>query len=362
MKIIDRYIFGKFVMPFLYCLITFIFLYIIIDLFGHLDEILREDVGPGVLMRYYASFIPFIFVQSAPMSILLSTIYLLGDLNRHNEIIAFKASGINSWKLIKVVMYAGLLISILVFAVNDRIVPRTSAISNSIKQESIENIKDLGADKAVKDLALYAVGNRIVLVRYFDTEKKILKDLLIHQHDRRQNLTYKVTADSAAWKDGKWYGYRVSTHRLDSAGRIIGDPSFYERAIIEIEESPEQLLSQRWSTDLMTYGQLASYVRRFGGASAKTQRRLLVDLHHKIAFPLVNFIIILVGASFALKVRRGGALAGIGVSVIIGLGYYAFMAIILALGKAGILPPLLAAWGANITFGGVGIFMMRKVV
>jgi len=362
MKIIDRYIFGKFVIPFLYCLAMFISLYIIIDLFGHLDEILREHVSLRILMSYYASFIPFIFVQSAPMSMLLSTIYLLGDLNRHNEIIAFKASGINSWKLMKVILYTGLLTSILVFAVNDRIVPKTSAISSSIKQDRIENIKKHGTGKAVKDLALYAVGNRIILVRYFDTEKNILKDLLIHQHDRRQNLTYKVTADSATWKDGKWYGRSVSTHRLDSAGRIIGDPSFYERALIEIEETPEQLLSQRWSTDLMTYGQLASYVKRFGKASAKTQRRLLVDLHHKIAFPLVNLIIILVGASFALKVKRGGALTGIGVSVIIGLGYYALMAISLALGKGGILPPFLAAWLANITFGGMGLFMMRRVV
>ena len=100
----------------------------------------------------------------------------------------------------------------------------------------------------------------------------------------------------------------------------------------------------------MSYQDLRKYIVNFGGAGERMIRGLLVELHYKIALPLISLIIILIGAPFAMITTRGGVLIGIGMSIGIGLLYYAFIAISLAFGKAGILPPFLAAWLGNLVF------------
>ena len=87
---------------------------------------------------------------------------------------------------------------------------------------------------------------------------------------------------------------------------------------------------------------------------------LLIDLNYKIAFPFISFIIILIGAPLSIVNTRGGVLMGIGMSISIGLLYYASIAICLAFGRAGLLPPFLAAWLGNIGFTAWGIHLIRQ--
>ena len=89
-------------------------------------------------------------------------------------------------------------------------------------------------------------------------------------------------------------------------------------------------------------------------------KSLLVDLNYKFSFPLISFIIILIGSPFALITTRGGVLIGVGMSIAIGLFYYAFIAISLAFGKAGLLEPAVSAWLGNIIFTGIGIYLINK--
>ena len=71
MRILDRYILKSVLSIFLLCFAVFFFLYIIIDLFSHLDEILKNSVQPRLLIQYYSAFLPVILTQVSPISCLL---------------------------------------------------------------------------------------------------------------------------------------------------------------------------------------------------------------------------------------------------------------------------------------------------
>ena len=86
----------------------------------------------------------------------------------------------------------------------------------------------------------------------------------------------------------------------------------------------------------------------------------LVDLHMKLAFPLINLIVILIGAPMATRLRSTSTALGFGLSVAIAFAYYAFMQSGKALGHNGALPPYLAAWLGDIVFGAVGGVMMFR--
>jgi lipopolysaccharide export system permease protein len=85
-------------------------------------------------------------------------------------------------------------------------------------------------------------------------------------------------------------------------------------------------------------------------------------MHGKIAFPLVSIILAIIGVSFSLRSERsGGVTQSIGVGIVIGFSYWLVFAFTMSLGRSGTLPPLLAAWTANILFGIASLLMYRRV-
>jgi lipopolysaccharide export LptBFGC system permease protein LptF len=86
--------------------------------------------------------------------------------------------------------------------------------------------------------------------------------------------------------------------------------------------------------------------------------KLKVQLQRKLAFPMVGVIMTLLGIPFAFVVARRGALYGIGVSIVIGIMYWACLGVFEALGNNALLPPMLAAWAPNLIFGSAGLYLL----
>jgi lipopolysaccharide export system permease protein len=361
MKIIDKYITKGFIWPFLYCLFIFLFLYVIIDLFGHLDVIIKQDVPFGTIKTYYLSSLPFIFVQTAPFAVLLATIFLLGNLNRHNEIIALRASGVNSLRIIAPILILGTAISLVVYLVNEKIVPEALVTSNTIKDLQFEKGQKQ-RNTTLTNITVFGKEGKLFYARTYDVATKTLHDVVILEHDKDQLLKRKITAEKMEWTGDKWRFYNCDVYRFDKNGNVIGKPAVFRTPkILQFNETPEGLLRNQTQPEFMNYVQLRDYVRLLSLESKSTARKLLVDLHYKLSLPLTSITIMLIGIPFALKRTRSGAMASMGISLVIAVVFYGANAIFIALGKGGFLPPAVSAWGANILFAGLGIFLIKKI-
>lgn len=361
MKIIDRYMIKGFLGSFVWCLFVFVIMAVIIDIFSFIDNIVKFKIPLSSIAAFYVYYTPTIVLQVTPMAVLLSTIFVLSNLNKNNEITAMKSSGISLWRILTPILVAGVIISISMFIINDRVIPLSSKISAVIRRDELEKEKRKDRlTKVIDNVAVYGSGNRIIFARNYDTEKKILNDIIIHEHDKNENLISKTTAQNASWTAEGWVFHKVIMWRIDNAGRILGDPIFSEDKMIPIKEKPSDFANREWRSDYMSFRQLKKYIKNFGGTSANLTKSLMVDLHYKVSFCLISVIIILIGAPFAMITTRGGVLIGIGMSIIIGLGYYAFIAVSIAFGKAGFLPPIVSAWLGNVVFAIIGINLINK--
>ena len=107
---------------------------------------------------------------------------------------------------------------------------------------------------------------------------------------------------------------------------------------MDIKETPQDFLRQRIDVASMNIKQLQEYIRKFSHSGAtKALNNFKVDLHQKIAFPIANFTVILVGLPFALMTGRRKAVTftSLGIAITIGFAYYVLNAVGLALGRAG---------------------------
>lgn len=347
MRILDRYILKSVLALFFQCLLTFLFLYIIIDVFSHLDEILKQKANLDILGSYYLAYLPIIFVQVSPIACLLSTLYTFGSLNRNNELIAMRSAGLNIFQISRTVLIFGSIVSALVFWVNDRFVPASMSLTEKIKVQMESGTKK-GKEKereVITNLSMYGMKNRLFFVNKFSLATNTMEGIIFLEHDEKQNITKKIVANKGVYKDGKWTFYQCITYNFDEDVQIKEEPQYLEEELMDIPDTPYDFLHQMLLPDYMTISQLNSYIWRLSKSGATTViRNLKVDIYQRFASPFTSLVIILLGIPFSMMMKkRATGLSSVGLSIMVGFLYYVLNAVSVALGKAGILMPTLAA-------------------
>ncbi len=365
MRILDRYILKSVLYIFISCIFVFLFLYVVIDLLSNLEDILKQRATFILLLRYYLSYLPVMFVQVSPFACLISTVYTFGRLNHNNEIIALRSSGLSIYKIAKNVLLFGCLISVLVFWVSDRVVPTALNENQKIKahiQEGSGRSKLKKPDVYI-NLSLYGLRNRLFFINKFTPVTKTMEGITILEQDEKQNLTKKIIASKGVYADGLWKFFQCITYDFDQNSQVIDEPIYFEEQIMSIPETPDDLTNLRQKPELMNIRQMQDYIWRLSKSGATSViRNLKIDLYQRFTMPFTSIIIILLGIPFSLMMRkRATGMSSIGISILVGFLYYILDAFCLAIGKSGLLMPLLAASLSHIIILSSSLYLISKL-
>jgi lipopolysaccharide export system permease protein len=74
----------------------------------------------------------------------------------------------------------------------------------------------------------------------------------------------------------------------------------------------------------------------------------------------VTLVMALLAVPFGVGAGRHGALYGIGLGIVIALSYWILISAFVAIGRAGLLPPLLAGWAPNIMVAGIAGYLFLR--
>ncbi len=144
------------------------------------------------------------------------------------------------------------------------------------------------------------------------------------------------------------YGINETVRAPDGRFRVETVPTLTGA----LERPPSDFLRVERLAKEMNLVQLSAYIERLL-EEGQTPTRYLVDWHDKIAFPFACLIMSALSVPFAIRVspRGGGIAIGLAVSLAVAFGYWIVHALFIAIGHGGYIPPLAAAWGANVIFG-----------
>ncbi|MDD3375672.1 MAG: LPS export ABC transporter permease LptG [Candidatus Omnitrophica bacterium] len=364
MRIIERYLLKTIVTIFISAIIIFCFLYVLIDLASNLDEFIRQKVSIEILIQYYLSFLPIIIAQTSPLACLIACLLTFSHANSNNEIIVLRSGGLSFWRIAKPAIYFGLIVSVLMFWVNERFVPQATSMSQSIEDEYLALSSDAARKKqAIDDLTFYGLKNRLFYIDKFNPADFSLHGVTIIGHDENQQIKEKIVALNGKWTGIAWRFYRLQITSFDIPGDATTESiRYYDDKLMDIKETPQDFLRQRLDVNSMNIKQLHQYIKRFTRSGAqRALNNLSVDFHQKIAFPFSNLVILLVGLPLALMTNRRKALTftSLGIAVGVGFIFYVLNAVGLAFGKGGLLPPILSAWMAPGICLLVSLYLLR---
>jgi lipopolysaccharide export system permease protein len=291
----------------------------------------------------------------------LGTLYLFFNFTRHSEIIAMKACGLKMTKIAAPVLFLGLILSVITFVVNDRLVPQTFKEAERIRTQKIELSDEVENEDKIQNLTLLS-NNKQYFVRYFDPETHQMEDIRIHILDKENRVKDKIIAADGHWENGKWIFEEVTIHHLDTRGKIIGKPEVYESYSFEdITETPQDFLEASLDSSFFSSKELEKYVAKLKENGLNTNA-VSAELHYKRAFPWQCLVIMLFTIPFLSRtgnIRRGMVKNVIICLFIVG-AYHITTAVSVALGHSGVLFPFLSAWLSNIIFTVGGLLFFEQ--
>ena len=127
MQTFDRYVLRLFAKVLIVCLVSITGLYLVIDTFNNLDEFLRHGRQQGGLLRvlldYYVARVPWIFDRISSLLVLVGAMFAVTCLQRTNEMTALMAAGVTKWRIVKPLVAAAAVVSLLAVANRELVIP-----------------------------------------------------------------------------------------------------------------------------------------------------------------------------------------------------------------------------------------------
>ncbi len=309
------------------------------------------------MLKYFVVKLPGYLFFGIPLGMLLGGMLSLLTMARHSELIAMQANGIDAIHIAKPVLMAGLVASVLMFLANESVIPWSNRYSEYIQNVEIAGKSDTTYFK--KDQIWMRTPDSIIHVENFQKKEQSLEKITIIRWNPRYEFSERIYADKAKWWNDHWmlYGVNRTVHKADDRIVVETLPSLELR----LTKTPEDFQRVEVATREMNISQLGSYINKLV-EEGQSPQRYLVDWHSKIAFPLVCLIMSALSVPFAIKEspRGGGIGIGFGISIVIAFGYWVAHTMFLSLGHAGYIPPIVAAWGANLLFGlAAGVMLLQ---
>ena len=358
-RTLDLYVLKSFWFFFLLVLLVFMSMFVIVTLFELLPDIVQNNASLGIVTSYFLYLLPQILYWVIPLAVLVAVLVNLGTLTKANETLAVKAGAISLYRLSAPLLLTGLLLSTGIYVMQDFLLPYT----NQRQDEFRNQIKGRPPQTYRDPLRKWMAGsnNHIYYYNYFDPERNFFPGISVFEFDPDSFSLLRWTfAEQANWNGQSWAFLNGWTASIDGGGQMAAYDSFERLDYLQMSDDPDYFKKEVLTASQMNYPELNRYIDDLSQSGFDVSG-LTVDLYRKLSFPLVSVIMVIIAIPFSFATGRRGSFYGIGLSIVIGISYWAAFELFDKLGGINQLPPLIAAWFPNLIFGLSGFWLLLKV-
>ncbi|MBN2135464.1 MAG: LptF/LptG family permease [Acidobacteria bacterium] len=362
-NILDRYIIKTFIKLFLMSLLVLYIISMIIQFTEINDDFQAKKSSYTLLWDYYKYRLPSTMLMLIPISSLIATLATFGVLSRNNETIAMKAAGVSQYRMALSIIVLAIIFSGITYNINENVIPQSK-----IKFDEVERkIKKLETQTIEQPRRQFLFGeskgdnvSRIYYFYRYNEQEKTFDDISYYDYNREtMTLVQRLAAKSSEWEDHyKGWLFRDGWIQKYTPQGFMTEE--FQNRIQRLDETPDYFKKTWRRPDQMDYQELKKLISEIKSKGLDPVYEQ-VNLHWKMAYALVTFVVVMIGIPFSFRMDNKGSLAGIFIALVIILIFYPMTNIFRHLGYSGVLPPTLAAWAGNLIFVLVGLIFLTRM-
>lgn len=358
MHIIDKYILKRYLATFSVMLLLFIPIGIVIDVSEKVNKMLQNKVPFSKIALYYFDFTVYFANLLFPIFLFLSVIWFTSKLASNTEIIAILSSGISFTRFLRPYLIGATIISIFSLLMGFFLVPKASEGFNNFRyMYLIGNGRNEMRQNA--DVFRQLDNTTYIYVGSFNQESKTAFYFSLEKFKKDNTLDYKISANRIKFneKDSTYsmYGYNKRT-----VGVLNDKIEVLAKKDTVFTFDLEDLTPTVYVAETLSLGELNKFIDKERERGSSNINTYLVVLYKKYSIPVSAFILTIIAVAVSSMKRRGG----MGMNLAIGIGlaftFIFFDKIFGVLAGKSSMPPLLAVWIPNISFGILAIYLLRN--
>ncbi|MBM3312598.1 MAG: LptF/LptG family permease, partial [Candidatus Aminicenantes bacterium] len=359
-NVLDRYVIRRYLFIAVLIILSILAVSAVVTFFDRLGNVYDHQKPLRMLLDYIRYRLPEFFHMGIPVTALLATLLTLGFFSKFNELTAMKACGISLYRTVAPILVLGAVAGGLSFAFQENILPGTNRKAAEIWDKVMDRPPRIYG-VANRRWVANAARDRFYHYTAFDPTAMTFARIWVEDLNAdRWAFRRRIFAER-----GKLEG---ETLRLEDGWvRDLGEDGtkaagFEKFAVLDVpvEGGRGVFLKESKEPDEMKAGELGAYIGQVRALGYDTTR-LRVDLATKTSFPIAALIMTLVGVPFAFSMGKRGTLVGVGVGTAIAIVYWVAIGVFRSLGYAGMLTVFLAAWGPNLIFGLLGLYLFLRL-
>jgi len=352
-KLLDRYISLEMLGPFFLGILGFVLVMIVDLLFTFVDLIINRGVPFFSVIQLLLYKLPYIMIMTFPVATLFGVAMALGRLSKDSELAALRTSGISFYRIISPIIILSMIISIVAFFINEKIVPYANQRSEQIVKEIIHRrpLPDIKSDVFFKD-----PHQRYFYVRKMDPKKNLLEGIMVYELGQN-TLPRTITADRGTLEGLTLHLQKGIIHKFDSDGRLEYE-ALFNKMKVNLLENPLTFGKTKTAQE-MSSSELRKQIGSFERSGVKTHQ-LKTDLFLKYSIPLTSLVFALIGIPLCLPGIKSSRTWGMVLTIVIMFTFYVFASVFRSLGRGAVLNPALAAWIPSLSIALIGILLIVK--
>jgi len=230
-RILDKYIISEYLKTFVIIFFAFSVMFVVVEVSDRLPNLLKKDASLEHIILFFLLRLPYLFLLTSPVIVLLTGLFLMNNLSKYSESIAIRSAGISIFRMVTPLFWIGFLFSILVLLFGEFVLPKAEEYRQHLYTEKIKNQKV--EDKKMRSHIHYlGTDKNLYYIGFFDGYRNLLRTIDITQFDSDSGeIKKKITASEALWKDEQWYFKKCYIRNFDKG--TMTDMQFFEETLIE---------------------------------------------------------------------------------------------------------------------------------
>jgi LPS export ABC transporter permease LptG len=367
--LLDRYLLREWLKIFGLILCATIGLLLMQALYDNFRELIDVGASFGDMLFYYAVLMPSYFSVVLPLSLLLSLLFVLGQLHRNNEITAIRAAGLNIFSTTRAFWVAALLLCGVSLLLNARVVPWSVETARSLLERfELRAGERKGTSSALGVVTSIAFdnhrANRMWYINRYNRFGQIAYGVTVSELDKQRRERTRLMAREArfdpateSWtlREGRemWFDPEL--------GELMRTATFTEKSFPYLNEDPRlMLLIDRNPRDL-SFFELQRIMDYFILEDNPKVTRYAVRYYSLLAETLGPLIILAIAVPFAVAGVRVSPVVGVSKSIGLFFIYYLLTTSSTLLGSKGFLDPMWAAFLPNLAMIGLATYFFGRL-
>jgi lipopolysaccharide export system permease protein len=342
---LGRYLIRELARTLALCWLGLTAAYLLVEFFGKLDNFLAAHVSGPTTALYLALSLPQALLFTGPLSALLAAVVATEILARNNELTAMQACGVSPRAILAPPLAFALLLSLALIAFGEGVAPAANRAAARIWDTQVASGK----------LASFAAGRMwyrgegtIYSYRWAAGDGSTLYGLTLYRLSPHFSLSERLDARQARHLGSGEWELREGLRLRPSQGGLEVTP--FDRLRLRLPDAPQDFVAGQRRPQEMSSLELLRFAGRLKREGYDASR-FLVDMEAKLAFSLGTVVLVALGMAYSVRRHRGGMAAAIGFCLLAAFLFWVAQALLLSLGRTGVLPWWLAPWGTDILFG-----------